>query len=717
MDVTTPIMHKLLHIAFFLLWASPIQALEIPPGHQGLELTCETCHTTNAWLPLLSPILYDHSQTGFVLDAQHRAAECVECHSKGEFRSVDTACGSCHQDVHHGENGLECERCHDARSWNPAQAILLHDQTRFPLLGSHAVAECESCHPNQQRGQYTDVSTECVACHLREFEDTRSPNHITAGFGAECLVCHSMQAFKPATFDHSRTSFDLSGAHLLADCSGCHANGVFTGTPQDCWSCHKVDYVGARTPNHTAAGLSQECATCHSDVSWQPSTFDHGTTSFALTGAHVSADCAGCHANGVFADTPADCWSCHRTDYEEVQDPNHVTAAFPQDCTPCHTGAGWKPSTFDHGTTSFALTGAHVSADCAGCHVNGVFADTPADCWSCHRTDYEDVQDPNHVTAAFSQDCTPCHTDGGWEPSTFDHGTTSFALTGAHVSTDCAGCHVNGVFADTPADCWSCHRTDYEEVQDPNHVTAAFSQDCTPCHTDGGWEPSTFDHGTTSFALTGAHVSADCAGCHVNGVFADTPADCWSCHQSEYEDSRNPNHVTAVFSQDCSECHGSSGWSPATFDHGKTQFPLTGKHVSVECVDCHVGGEYAQTSTECYVCHQTDFESVRDPNHVRSQFPTDCSPCHTTSRWEPSTFDHLAYFPIYSGEHQGEWQSCADCHTQPENYAVFTCVSCHEHNRSEMDSEHNGVSGYVYVSQECLRCHPTGEESEGGGDD
>ena len=37
-----------------------------------------------------------------------------------------------------------------------------------------------------------------------------------------------------------------------------------------------------------------------------------------------------------------------------------------------------------------------------------------------------------------------------------------------------------------------------------------------------------------------------------------------------------------------------------------------------------------------------------------------------------------------------------------------TCLNCHEHSRSEMDDNHNEVSGYVYDSQACLSCHPNG---------
>ena len=67
-------------------------------------------------------------------------------------------------------------------------------------------------------------------------------------------------------------------------------------------------------------------------------------------------------------------------------------------------------------------------------------------------------------------------------------------------------------------------------------------------------------------------------------------------------------------------------------------------------------------------------------------------------------------FPIFSGRHAGEWDTCQTCHTQPASFEVFTCLTCHEHRRSEMDDEHDEVRGYVYESTACYSCHPDGED-------
>jgi hypothetical protein len=110
---------------------------------------------------------------------------------------------------------------------------------------------------------------------------------------------------------------------------------------------------------------------------------------------------------------------------------------------------------------------------------------------------------------------------------------------------------------------------------------------------------------------------------------------------------------------------------------------------------------------DCVACHQADYNR----EHTGSGFPTTCLACHTTSTFTGADFrDHDAqYFPIYSGAHNNRWSNtCSTCHTAASNYAVFTCLVCHEHSQSTMDAKHQGRSGYVYDSQECYRCHRNG---------
>jgi hypothetical protein len=166
--------------------------------------------------------------------------------------------------------------------------------------------------------------------------------------------------------------------------------------------------------------------------------------------------------------------------------------------------------------------------------------------------------------------------------------------------------------------------------------------------------------------------------------------------------------MEAGFSNDCLECHDEIAWVPSFYDHGF--FPLLGEHELLDCNACHSSG-YAGTSNMCYDCHMDEYNNTSDPNHSAAGFPTDCTACHDEFGWTPSSFDHDGmYFPIYSGKHDEEWNQCVDCHFDPNDYSLFSCIDCHEHdNQAQVDDDHSGVSGYMYESNACYSCHPTGE--------
>jgi hypothetical protein len=684
------------------------------PAHAaaGFSTHCEDCHNirTAKWagVPFTHP-------ASFPLAGGHAISDCATCHANG-YTNTSSECYSCHAadyaqasnpDHAGGQFSHDCAGCHTINGWHPASFD--HNLSGFPLTGAHASVNCAQCHVN---GQYAGTPSACFDCHEANYNGTTNPNHVTGNFDHNCATCHTTSGWSPATFDHSQSAFPLTGAHVAVSCTQCHIGGQYAGTPTDCYSCHQQDYEGATAPDHVAGQFSHDCAECHTTAAWQPSTFDHNQTTFPLTGAHLTTSCQACHVNGQYPGTPTDCWACHQTDFEGVQDPDHVTGNFSHACAQCHTTIAWSPASFDHNGTNFPLTGAHVNASCTQCHINGQFQGTTTQCYGCHQPDYEGATDPNHVSNQFNHDCAQCHSTTSWSPSTFDHGQTQFPLTGAHTNVSCIACHVNGQYQGTPTECYACHQSDYDGATDPNHVSNQFSHDCTQCHTTAAWSPSSFDHGQTQFPLTGAHTSVSCIACHVNGQYQGTPTDCWSCHQNDYNGVTDPNHVQGQYDHNCTICHTTTGWSPATFDHNQTNFPLTGAHVSVACAQCHVNGQYQGTPTECVFCHQADYDNASNPNHQAAGFPTTCQDCHNTSGWTPAQFNHDAqWFPIYSGHHQGEWNTCADCHPNPNNFAIFTCIDCHAHNQNDMNDAHNDVPGYVWESNACYNCHPTG----GGG--
>ncbi|WP_156254904.1 cytochrome c3 family protein [Sandarakinorhabdus oryzae] len=81
-------------------------------GTLGPALACATCHGVNDW----KLWRFDHDRaTQFALTGRHKGLICTACHSRpGDPAKTPTACVDCHRqnDVHRGNFGNVCERCH-----------------------------------------------------------------------------------------------------------------------------------------------------------------------------------------------------------------------------------------------------------------------------------------------------------------------------------------------------------------------------------------------------------------------------------------------------------------------------------------------------------------------------------------------------------------------------------------------------------------------------
>jgi len=393
---------------------------------------------------------------------------------------------------------------------------------------------------------------------LKDFQSATNPNHVQAGFPQTCQSCHTTVAWQPASFNHNTaTQFPLVGAHTTVACSQCHINGTFAGTPTTCESCHLKDFQSTTNPSHVQAGFPQTCQSCHTTVAWQPANFDHNTyTGFPLTGAHVNVACPLCHIGGKYAGTPSTCYGCHLKDYQTAANPNHLQAGFPTDCTVCHTTTAWLGAKFNHSTTGFPLTGAHTNVACASCHINGNYNLTTSTCVSCHLKNYQSTTNPQHLAAGFPQQCELCHTTTAWQPSSFNHSTTAFPLTGAHTTVTCSNCHVNNNYTTLPTDCYGCHRTDYQTATSPNHLAAGFPTTCLTCHTTTTWLGATFNH--TWFRIPHHGVNL-CSDCHTNAsdysIF-----NCTNCHTKTQTDPKHQGVTGYVWnSANCYQCHRNGG--------------------------------------------------------------------------------------------------------------------------------------------------------------
>jgi hypothetical protein len=532
-----------------------------------------------------------------------------------------------------------------------------------------------------------------------------------------CDDCHTSQGWeinrKDITFNHNITRFELVGLHQDVNCDACHPTLVFSDAKTECVACH--------TDMHQQT-VGFDCARCHNSNSWLVDNINeiHQQSRFPLLGAHITADCYDCHQSAsllTFEPLGVECVDCHRDEYFATTDPNHVESNFSTECMDCHqmNAFAWTGADFTH--AFFPLTLGHDISNCTECHTDGNdYSTLSPNCFSCHQDDFLVTTNPNHQQADLSTNCTECHTTNpGWKPADFrQHDNLYFPIySGEHNGewVSCTDCHT------TPSNyslftCTDCHEHSQSEMDDEHNGVSGYlynSNACFECHPTGS-EDGAFNHDASAFPLTGAHITTDCASCHTDG-YAGTPTVCSECHTPDFNQATNPNHVEIGLTNDCETCHTTNpGWQPASFDVHNDYYVLAGAHTTIDCNSCHET-QYSGTPNTCIGCHLDDYNQTTDPQHAIAQFSTDCLICHTENAWEPSTFDHdNQYFPIYSGEHQGEWNSCIECHTTSSNYALFSCIDCHEHNQPDMDDEHNDVTGYVYNSNACFDCHPQGDD-------
>ncbi len=384
------------------------------------------------------------------------------------------------------------------------------------------------------------------------------------------------------------------------------------------------------------------------------------------------------------------------------------------DCASCHSPESWAISMdtfhFNHDVTDFALEGTHLIVDCRSCHQSLIFEQAPSQCASCHS----DI----HATSV-GNDCTRCHSTDNWIVDIIPtiHEENGFPLVGSHGTLSCVECHTSETnlrFDRIGNECINCHAESFNLTSQPNHISVGFSNNCIECHDplSIGWETDIVNH--DFFPLTLGHDIQDCTQCHLTSNYSNISPECISCHQADFQEATLPPHESNNFPTLCTDCHTTMpGWTPASFEIHEQIYPLNGAHAIIEnnCVQCHADG-YANTPNTCVGCHLTEYNATMNPDHNSAGFPNDCAQCHSESAWMPASFDHDGtYFPIYSGKHQAEWNNCTDCHLNTASFSSFSCVNCHEHNnQSEVDKDHDDVSGYQYQSNACFACHPNGEE-------
>ena len=234
--------------------------------HGPLAIPCANCHSYTSWKPIRSNPEFNHDLTGYPLRGMHQNVGCSKCHTSMVFKNVSSGCADCHADIHRRQFGANCANCHSVKGWQTSLQAIQNHQNRFPLVGAHALVQCEECHKQAAVGQFVGLSTSCYSCHQKDFL-TPVLDHVGLGLPNTCESCHSMDSWFNAKFDHLKyTGYPLSGAHATLPCVACHINNVFKGTPAQCYSCHTADFNNSNNPPHVKLGLPRDCAICHSTV-------------------------------------------------------------------------------------------------------------------------------------------------------------------------------------------------------------------------------------------------------------------------------------------------------------------------------------------------------------------------------------------------------------------------------------------------------------------
>ena len=369
------------------------------------------------------------------------------------------------------------------------------------------------------------------------------------------------------------------------------------------------------------------------------------------------------------------------------------------------------------------LTNAHANLEglknCTKCHVLGE-KETTSKCLECHTEINQLINNDRgyHSSSEVKgKKCAECHGEHfgrnfkivKFDKNSFKHDLTGYNLEGIHAETNCTDCHkkelvINNIsqkkgatYLGLETDCYSCH-ADYHQN--------TLSNNCLTCHNQNSFVPANgFNHDNTNYKLIGTHNNLECNSCHPienrNGTtfqkFAGIAFEnCTSCHKDVHNNK---------FGNDCLKCHNEISFSQIknlnTFNHENTNFPLLGKHVYIDCKECHKGS-YTQPIKHnlCSNCH-SDFH---EKQFIKNNTSPDCSECHTVETFSPSFYTiekhNLSGFQL-DGSHLAT--PCFVCHKKEDkwNFANLgtRCVDCHENiHKNYMDEK------YI-PDANCKDCH------------
>lgn len=270
----------------------------------------------------------------------------------------------------------------------------------------------------------------------------------------------------------------------------------------------------------------------------------------------------------------------------------------------------------------------------------------------------------------------------------------------------CDQCHVRFDRGAQNERCMACHKDVGADVRQRSGYHGRIpAQACRSCHTDHKGrdarivqlDTQRFDHRLTDYLLRGRHETVACQKCHAPGrKYSQAAQECAACHRAD------DVHRGGLGAK-CADCHAEADWKQTRFDHGRTRFPLTGRHAETGCADCHRNHVYTDAPRSCVGCHRKDDDGAR--GH-RGRFGDRCDSCHASKAWKPASFNHDNDTPfVLRGRHRNA--ACTACHTGTlyKDKTGGACIDCHR-----KDDKHQGSLG-----RECQACHAERDWKDTGG--
>jgi predicted CXXCH cytochrome family protein len=263
---------------------------------------CRQCHSEESFQIIQGTRKFDHTKTDYKLEGKHLIVNCKACH-KGKFTDPlkFDRCTSCHADYHKSQfvkNGVvpDCSQCHSVNDFKLfSYTVEQHNEGTFQLKGAHLAIPCYECHKKEEKWSFRKIGISCKDCHPDIHQNIIGTKYYP---DANCISCHKENRWSEITFDHAKTEFALTGAHVGKSCRVCHfkADGdgkiqqKFAGLSQSCSNCHSDKHHNQFEKNGVTS-----CTECHGTENWKASKFDHNKTAFRLDGKHINVPCAKCH--------------------------------------------------------------------------------------------------------------------------------------------------------------------------------------------------------------------------------------------------------------------------------------------------------------------------------------------------------------------------------------------------------------------------------------